>query len=356
MVPSVRPTRATPEQVARAFRSLLDAGARLRASGASRRAPRRLLTQGYGPRYRFALFDAQFFLSGMRQIPDLRFYVAYVVQKRRDLEIHPRIFYKDVSLVWRSASHFTRCSEGLWIGKGEVRSFWKDGEEHLGSVEATTDLPFEMQTVLETLCRREARVAGDGKALGLVLRRAPAGRIEPYAEFTAARRRARANPRNRIHGGRPVARFTRRNDPTSLRFAPGYAPDFAAGVVERAASTSKLYGGRVRRFRILSHNREIQFLFFAGRRHVWLAPPQATTTELSSFGLRTLDVEAPEDLSLPAYEYHYMDDSTDPPELMSQIPPGFAGPPSPADPSRADASRWIESMPVVRSFRRHILG
>jgi len=45
-----------------------------------------------------------------------------------------------------------------------------------------------------------------------------------------------------------------------------------------------------------------------------------------------------------------------PPELVSQIPTGFAGPTSDVDPSRADASPWIERMPVVREFRRIVLG
>ena len=54
-------------------------------------------------------------------------------------------------------------------------------------------------------------------------------------------------------------------------------------------------------------------------------PPQALTTELSSFGVRTIDVEAADDLCVPAMEYHYLDDWEDPPVLYSQIPAGFAG-------------------------------
>jgi hypothetical protein len=42
--------------------------------------------------------------------------------------------------------------------------------------------------------------------------------------------------------------------------------------------------------------------------------------------------------------------------LVSQIPPGFVGPINPNDPSRASASPWLEQMPVVREFRRKVLG
>jgi len=100
----------------------------------------------------------------------------------------------------------------------------------------------------------------------------------------------------------------------------------------------------------------VQYLFFAGPRQVWLAPPQATTTELSSYGVRTHDVLVPEDLCVPGYEYHYLDCNEDPPLLVSQIPPGFVGAPSARDPSRSDASPWLERLPVIRAFRREVLG
>jgi hypothetical protein len=40
---------------------------------------------------------------------------------------------------------------------------------------------------------------------------------------------------------------------------------------------------------------------------------------------------------------------------VSQIPEGFAGAASEVDPSRADASRWLDQLPVIREFRRKIL-
>ena len=59
---------------------------------------------------------------------------------------------------------------------------------------------------------------------------------------------------------------------------------------------SKLYGGRLRRFRILSSNQRIQYLFIAGPRVVWIIPPQATTTEII-LGLKREDRAAPSDLN-----------------------------------------------------------
>ena len=83
-------------------------------------------------------------------------------------------------------------------------------------------------------------------------------------------------------------------------------------------------------------------------RQVWIIPAQALTTELSSYGVRTIDVVADEDLFVPGYEYHYREGG----ELYSQIPPGFAGPASEVDPTRADASPWLERLPVIQAFRR----
>jgi hypothetical protein len=157
-----------------------------------------------------------------------------------------------------------------WIGKGDVRRVVKGGYEVTSSMEETTDLPLEMQSALETLIRRVPRVRTDHAGVALVLRRAPKDRIEAYRDFTQPRRRAQAERRNLIHGGRSVARFARKNDPTSLRFVAGYEPDFESGVVETASSQSRLYGGKVERFRILSRNRKIQYLFLASPRHAWI--------------------------------------------------------------------------------------
>ena len=94
--------------------------------------------------------------------------------------------------------------------------------------------------------------------------------------------------------------------------------------------------------------------FVAAPRHVWIVPPQTLTTEIMSYGVRTLDVDAHDDVCIPGYEYHYIDEWEDPPALYSQIPEGFAGAASEVDPSRADVSPWNERLPVIREFRRKV--
>lgn len=343
----------SPARVRAEFLRLLQDGGRLVCVGGAKRRPRALL-QAYLPRARIGLFDTTFYLANFRDNPAVRFFVAYVVQRAaRGWRIHPRIFYKDVSLVWRCASHLVEAGDETWIGKGDTVAEWRDGEEYETSAESTTDLPLELQTVLDRLSRVSKRIPSDDRALGLVLQTSRHDRIAPYAEFTRPRRLAAREPRNLIHRGRPIARLTRKNVPESLVIARGFEPDFAHGVVETTSIRSHLYGGEVLKRRILSTNRRVQYLFMQAPRHVWIVPPQALTTGLSSFGLRTVEPVIDEDLCVPGFEYHFIDDSLDPPQLHSQIPPGFAGPASTEDPSRADASAWLERLPVIAAFRRH---
>lgn len=358
LVASIRPGARGGTRVARGFRRLLEDGVRLAPVGDARDEPCCLLSYGYTPRYELALFDTTFYLTNIRQNEDIRFFVAYVRQARSGSGpgvIHPRIFYKDLSLVWRSASHYVRSDHENWIGKGEVKTVVEDGEELEVTDEASTDLPLEIQSALEELSRRIRRIRYDQLAIDLVLRRGPDHRLEAYRDFSEPRRRARADRRNLVNGGRAVARFTRRGDPGSLRFAKGYEPDFRKGVLETTRSTSRLYGGALRRFRIASRNRRVQYLFLAGPRQAWIGSCQATTTELTSYGVRSIDVPVDDDLLIPGYEYHFVDPTQTPPALVSQIPEGFAGEPSPVDPSRADTSPWLERLPVIREFRRRLL-
>lgn len=345
-----------PPRVAREFRALLADGAELLPAGEARSDPSLLLRGGRTPKYKLELFGTRFYLTRPRKDPTLRFVVAYVIPPRpasQALKIYPRIFYKDLSLIWRVASHLVASEDEFWIGKGAVERWAEDDYEHIRSMESTTDLPLEMQTAIETISHGQRRVPHDKEALFLVLRNAPCGRIAPYRDFVAPREAAAARPGGRIHGNRPVAFFTRKNDPRSLKFAEGYAPDFRRGVIGIARSSSRLYGGSIRRFRILSVNRCIQYLFMAGPRHVWIVPPQATTTELSSYGIRVVEVKADDDLFVPGYEYHYLDEEVR--EWVSQIPAGYAGAQAGFDPTRADASPWLEQLPVVREFRRTVL-
>jgi len=358
IVPSVRLSELSPARVEREFRALLDGGVPLVVAGKARRQPRRLLTLGYTPKYRLELFDTVYYLSKPRQNYYLRFFIAYVVQAlpgTRRRAAYPRIFYKDAALVWRSGTHVGLMNGTFWMGKGDTYVVLDDATETTYSREETTDLPFELQGAIEDLNRQPGPIPYDEAVLDLVLRRVPVGRVEPYRDFTAPRRRAQAELRNLIHRDRPIAWFTRKGDPSSLRFARGYEPDFDAGVLERGRFGSRLYGGTVRRFRILSRNRRIQYLFFAAPKVIWIIPPQALTTELSSYGVRTVDVRADDDLFVPGLEYHFLDDAWDPPELYSQIPAGYAGATSPVDDARADASPWLDRLPVIQEFRRKVL-
>ena len=347
IVKDVRPCGAAPRQIRRAFQALLASGHRPRPAGTARSRPHALLER-YPVRYAIALFDARFYLAELREDENFRFFVAYVrLGQARDL--FPRLFYKDSSLVWRCATHWISAPGVHWIGKGDLKQIDEADGQTEYSAEETTNLPLEMQAALDELSRRAKRVVWDESALRRLLRRAPVGRYEAYADFLGPRRRAAAVRANLVHGGRPVAWFTRRNDPRSLHFAPGFAPDFSR-VVDFSRSASRMYGGAIRKLRILSKNQRIQYQFVAGPRQVWIIPAQALTTALSSYGVRTIDVVADEDLFVPGYEYHYLEGG----QLYTQIPKGFAGPPSEADPTRADASPWLERLPVIQEFRRRI--
>lgn len=346
----------TPKQVGRAFDALLAEGASLRVAGTAKRNPKAFVRR-YHPVHLVEFYNTRFFISEPRQIPILRFFVAYVVQpaaRGGQFNISARIFYKDLSLVWRVASHLIANDDEFWIGKGDVESRVVGGYELLESIEATTDLPLEIQSALEEANRNCKNVRTDERVLHSVLRNAPTGRVEPYKDFSGPRAMAFAKTSNRINKGRSIARFKRRNEPSSLVVAKGFEPDFRGGVVERGVSKSTLYHGKIRRFRILSRNKKVQYLFFRGPRHVWIAPPQTCETNLSSYGVRLITVRADDDLFVPGYEYHYFDPEVDPDEHFSQIPEGFAGEASEYNNDRADASAWLDKIPMIKEFRRKV--
>ncbi|MEM7516105.1 MAG: hypothetical protein AAF368_04160, partial [Planctomycetota bacterium] len=293
---------------------------------------------------------------------DVGFFVGYVglhENSGRGTEpqikrLYPRIFYKDSSLVWRVATHVIHTEDENWLGKGDVKWFRSAGEEHLSSAEETTNLPYEIQPAFDEVSRAGGgKRSRDDEAIFLVLRRGPSDRIEPYSDFSGPRAKAMAE--YQYNRGRDVASFKRRLDPASLRFAKGFEPDFERGLIDVAKSGTRLYGGAVEKFRFLSRNRRIQWQFVASKTHVWINPPQALTTDLLTYGTRMIDVNCDEDVFVPGYEYHFLDEDVDPPEIHTQIPRGFAGKPSEIDPHRADASKWIQALPVVQSFKRKIL-
>ena len=308
-----------------------------------------VLLERYPPRCAVDLFSTTYFLSRYLYDEALGFMVGYLVQESGDralpTEIFPRIFYKDSSLMWRVASHYVHDEEEYWIGKGDVREYRVGDHEYIASLEETTNLPLEVQSAFDTASRAEER-EWDDDAIDLVLRRAPSGRIRPYEDFLRPRRlRGGA-----VNGGQSVAWFEVPGNPESLRFAEGYAPDLDGGVVAESRSESSFFGGEMRKVRVVSENREIQYLFFASPTHAWLNPPQALTRELSTFGVRLVDVHADDDLTVPGYEYH--EPGEDGP---SQIPSGFAGAPHPEDPHRSDASAWLDALPVIQEFRAKVL-
>jgi len=361
IVRNVPPSKKTSRQVGNEFRKLIEQGARLKPAGDAKDDPLSLLSLGYTPKDKLQLFGTTYYLTRLRVDDHFSFFVAYVLLPEspdtppHKREIYPRIFYKDVSLVWRSATHYIRSEEDNWIGKGDLKTILLDGEEIEYPVEETTNLPLEIQSTLDVISRRAKRAQRDDYAVELILRGAPDGRFEPYSDFSAPRRKTMSDESNLINKGREIAYFRCANDPTSLQLVPGFEPDFERGIIEEFQLRSRMYGGEVTKFRILSKNRQIQYQFIAGPRQVWIIPPQTLTTEIMSYGVRTVDVHVPEDLCVPGYEYHYIDDSEDPPRLHSQIPRGFAAAASEVDSSRADASPWLEKLPVIQEFRKIVL-
>ncbi len=353
LIPSITRCDLTARAVQREFNTFCESAAKLTIAGRARSLDE-LFARNLRPRHKLELFDTQFFFSRVFQIPELKFFVGYVVQKdgRHRTTIAARVFYKDLSLSWRVASHFTLEDGALWVGKGDVRDEMENGDELIVSNESTTDLPHEMQTAVESLLQFGGKPQGSLSILKLVLKQAPADRVEPYRDFVAPRQAAQSNPRNLVNQGRSIARFQRRNDPQSLKIKKGFEPDFEDGVIERSESKSKLYGGRLRRYRILSANRKVQYYFLQGAKHVWIIAPQALTTELSSYGVRTIDVTADDDLFIPGYEYHHAEETENGVELYSQIPDGFAGDVCEVDDAKADASPWLNQIPVIQEFRR----
>lgn len=325
---------------------------RLAPVGTAATQPERLLEGRRAPRFRISFLNATYYLSHFAH-DDLNFFIAFVclAGKRK---IFPRIFYKDSSLVWRVGSHVVRTDDENWIGKGEVKWVRRPDGEYLETLEETTNLPLEIQGALDDATRRGFKPKRDEEAVELVLRGGTSNRIRPFSDFS--RPRELAAQEYRLNGGRPIVRLTRRLDPSSLTFAKGFAPDFKKGHLGYSLSSSRLYGGRIEKHRVLSENRSVQFQFVASPTHVWMNPPQTLTTEIMDFGVRTTHVAAIDEAFVPGFEFHYEDATVDPPVLHTQIPEGFAGDPSEIDPARSDASLWNEQLPMIQRFRREVLG
>ena len=352
-LPDVALDAHTARAVRKEFLDALEGGAALAPVGLAREDPSALLDPLTLPRARLSLFGWRVYLSRPLYDPHLGFMVAYVgrmsARGREPKRFVPRIFYKDISLVWRSATHVIHSPEEDWVGKGALRWRREGGDLVAESAEETTDLPYEVQGALD-VASRALKPARDDSAVLLVLRNAPPGRLAPYRDFTAPREREQS--RAAIHGNRPIARFLRRNVPESLSFVRGYAPDFERGFVSRSFAASNLYRGTVHKTRILSLNRRIQYQFIATPTHVWVNPPQALTTSLTPYLTRTLDVHAPSELFVPGFEYHFVEDGVEHSQIPGGFRGGFAGAASSEDPLRADASAWLERLAPVQGYRR----
>ena len=149
-VANVEAADKSPRRVASDFRRLLDDGYELRADGRAAGDPTALLGMGYTPKYETELFATRFFLCNQRDADGLKIMPAYVLPAG-ERRIHARVFYKDSSLVWRSASHYISTPEVEWIGKGAAKSVLENGKRQWYSAEETTNLPFEMQAALDHL-------------------------------------------------------------------------------------------------------------------------------------------------------------------------------------------------------------
>ena len=337
---------ASSSQIERAFRRSLAGGRKLVASGSATSDPSVLLSGGFTPKSKLSLFGTDIYLTRPRQNPDLRFFVAYVAPAQQPSKMFARIFYKDISLIWRCASHLFLDGDEMWIGKGDVRVDHRGGYAYTESVESTTDLPFELQTAIELLNRAKS-VRQEFAVLGKVLRPATRNRIRAYSDFTGPRTRAR-NQGRIIAKDKKVVHFKNLRDPSSLEVLPGYEPDWDDGLVETYSHPSRLYGGTVTRYRFMSMNREIQHLLFLAPKHAWMIPPQALNTDITSFAVRSTDVNFDEEAYVPGFEYHFEEAG----ELHSQIPEGYVGALSEIDDSRADASAWLNQIPLLQELRK----
>ena len=349
----IPPEQLTESEVADQFEQLLQSGCPLKPQGRAKSDPKALLRR-QKPKNLVVLDGHRYFLTNVRRDQQFRFFVGYVQLNAHDTTKHhralyPRIFYKDSSLVWRVATHYINSKHEHWIGKGDIKPTVENGQTVWYSAEETTNLPFEIQTALDQVSRRVNSPRPDRQALSLVLRDAPDDRVRPYADFSGPRRDAMNDPKISINKNKPVAWFKDDNDPRSLKFARGYAPDFEGGLIDASSSRSKLYGGAIMRFRICSKNKRIQYLFMRAPSQSWIIPPQPVALHLMSFGVHTVDANVDEKLCIPGYEYHFADEDEDN-GVFSQIPPGYAGDQSLIDPQRADASPWTHNMPVIREF------
>ena len=77
---SVHRAALAPRRVEKEFNGLVSSGVKIRVAGTARQDLSQLYAAGLRPKHKIELFDTVFYLTNARQIPELRFYVCYVVQ------------------------------------------------------------------------------------------------------------------------------------------------------------------------------------------------------------------------------------------------------------------------------------
>jgi len=281
-----------------------------------------LKLNGFNPKYKIVLNGITYYLSepyisSENERPYFTAFIYRVNPETGKEEIFARTIYKSNSQnVWRVASH---KGPGGWIGKGL-------GEE-------TTNAPLEIQSLLEKiyLAKGELKVQ---KGFYEVLIEEGYLAPEDFSQTIVFHGKE-------LNGGISIGNFTDKGNPASFKFLAGYEPDLENGIVETFESKNPIYG-TVKLYRILSTNRQIQFIFNVDSEdRVWVGAVQPMGSRLTRFGVRADRVNVDENLLMPANEYY------------RQIPEQFRG--EHKVDSYYDASAFLNQIPAIIEFRANVL-
>ena len=225
--------------------------------------------------------------------------------------------------------HTGRPTMAAWLVQKELarnvwQIIWRVVQEGIERRPAT-DAPLELAAAFEALYQQENRrviIARNGYA-GLLIDQA--AWLEPMSAIS-------------------IDTFTRRGDPRSFVFRTGYEPDLVSGVRERFVSSSPRLHRHVRSFRVLSANREVQYLMHVagidGQPRAWIGAVQSTTFTMTPAGLRSVAVAVEADFTLPASAYYRL------------IPAGYRGAQVEEGAPYFDASSFTNALPDMAGVRR----
>ncbi len=313
-----------------------------------------LMNAGFQPHYKIVVNGVAYYVSEPYTPSHGRASFVYYFYRKNpktgEEEIFTRSVYRSNSQnVLRVASH--RRPERRWIGKG------------LG--QATTTLPLELQSTFEKIYQTALSKGKLEKkeAFYEILRakdsHMPADSFMKsmiaYERGEEAEQKDEKEPEEQILIGkfnehdRDQIEFIKgemifpRGIPETFGFTPGFEPDFENGVVETFETDNPVYGGKVTSYRIISKNKEAQYLFNVDMKgRVWIGDVQGTHSEITRFGVRKNTIYIPSDFLTPANEYE------------SEIPEGYKGEWQHSD--YWDASAYIDKLPVVQEFRDKVLN